>query len=99
MFHHYELIGVIGTALETDRAADDPPWRVGDEAENGQCGQNLAAPGFPHNTQGLAAAHGIGHAIDRPHDTGGGEKVGLELLDLQNRFGRCRARIYECFYG
>ena len=41
-------------ALETDGAADDAPGRVGDEAQDGQRGDALAAAGLADHAEGLA---------------------------------------------
>ena len=72
-------------AFKADCAADDPPRRVGDEAQDGQRGHALAAPGLPDDAQGLAAAHGIGDAVDRPHDAAGGEKMRLQICRSPER--------------
>ena len=50
--------------VEADRAADDAPGRIGDEAQNRKGGDALAATGLAHHAQRLAAAHGIGHPVD-----------------------------------
>ena len=45
----------------------------------------LPQPELAHHAQRLAAAHGIGDAVDRPHDADRGEEMRLEILDLQDR--------------
>ena len=74
-------------ALEADGAVDDAPGRVGDEPQDGQRGDALAAAGLADHAQRLAAAQAVGNAIDRPHDAGGREEMRVEIVDLQQRTG------------
>src|SRR5215472_2292386 len=50
-------------ALKLDRSADDPPGRVGGEAQDGQRGNALPAARLPYNAQCFTAPHGVGHAV------------------------------------
>ena len=85
-FGQAEQIG----ALEADRAIDDATRRAGDEAQDGQRGDALAAAGLADHAERLAAAQAVGHAVDRAHDTGGREEMRVEIVDLQQRSGGCR---------
>ena len=80
-------------ALEPDGAADDPPRRVGDEAQDGQRGDAFAAAALADHAQDLSGAHVVGDSVHRPHHPGGGEEMGLQIVDLEQRFCLRRARI------
>ena len=64
-------------ALEADRAADDAPGRAGDEAQDRQRRDALAAARLADDAQRFAAANSIGNAVDGPHDPVGGEEMRL----------------------
>src|SRR5262249_21780203 len=81
-------------AGEADRAANDPSRRVGDQAQNGQRGDALAASGLADDPQGLATPHAIGHTVDRPDDPGGSKEMRLQVIDLEN--SRTRLRVGCC---
>ena len=57
----------------------------------------LPQPDSPTTPSVSPAAHGVGDAVDRPHDPVRGEEVGLQIVDLQQRLRRrrtpCLARL------
>ena len=61
------------------------PGGFGDQPQDGERGDALAAAGFADDAQRLAASQRIAHAVDRAHDAGRGEEMRLEILDLQQR--------------
>ncbi len=85
-------------ALKVDRAADDPPRRVGDKTQNRERRHALPASGLSDHAQCFAAADGIGDAVDRPDHSAGGEKMCLKTLDFQNGAGRLRARFCNTLF-
>jgi hypothetical protein len=53
----------------------------------------LPHPDSPTDPQGFAGIDAPGDAVDRPHHPAGGEEMGLQIVDLEQRFGRRRSRI------
>jgi hypothetical protein len=39
------------------------------------------------------ASHGVGHAVDRPHDAPRGEEMRLKIVNLENGLGRLRVAV------
>ena len=72
-------------AVEADGSADDPTWRIGDQAQDRQRRHALAAARLPQPRPGLAALQGIGNSIDRAHGSNGREEMRLEILYLKYR--------------
>ena len=86
-------------ALETDRAADGPSRRVGNEAQYGQRSDALAAAALADDAQSLAAAHRVGHPVDRAHNAAWCEEMRLKVIDLEHRVRRFRARPGLSLFG
>ena len=70
-------------AVEEDLSAHDPPGRVRDEAQDRQRADRLARPAFADDRNGLAGIDGIGDAVDRPHESGAGAELGVQIPDLE----------------
>ena len=62
----------------------------------------LPQPDFADHPQCFAGPHGKGNAVNRTHDTGSGEEMSAEIVDLQQR-GRMQlcigARIFNGSYA
>ena len=78
-------------AFEGDRAADDAAGRVGHQPHDRQRADALAAAGFADDRQRLAAIDMKGDVVDRPEQSGVGEKHRLQVLDVENRIVRLRS--------
>ena len=70
-------------ALEEDLAADDLARRHGDQLQDGQRGDALAAAGLPDHPERVPAADAEIHAVDGLRDPFVEEEVGLEVLDVE----------------
>ena len=71
-------------AVEAHRSADDPSGRVGDEAQDRQGRDALAAAGFADDRQRLAAPERKRDAVDGLHQPAARVEVGLQVVDLQH---------------
>ena len=70
------------------------PGGSGHQAHDGQRRHALAAAGLADDAERFALAARVGDAVHRAHDTGRGEELGVELIDLQHGRGtprRCLA--------
>ena len=51
----------------------------------------LAAARLADDPEGLAGIDGRGNAVDRPHHPAGGEEMGLQMVDFEERRARLSA--------
>src|SRR5439155_3684761 len=91
--HGAELLGLERedvASLELDEAAgtDVPGW-LGNEAEDGERGDRLAAPRLPHDAEGLTGPDIEGDAVDGPRRAAAllGHEIGLQVPHAQQRLG------------
>ena len=70
-------------ALEEDFAGDDVARRDGDEPQEGERADALAAAGLTHEAERLAFLDVVGDAVDGLDDALFGVEVGPQILDLQ----------------
>ena len=83
-------------AFQLDQAAGaDVAGRLGDEAQQGQRGNRLAAPRFPHDAEGLPgvqverhAVHGAGRATAAL-----GDEIRLQVPDPEKWFRHIASRL------
>ena len=72
-------------ALELDRARGDATGLRRDQPQDRHGRHRLAAAGFAHDAQRLAARHVERHAVDRAHDSVQGAELGVEIANFENR--------------
>src|SRR5277367_361048 len=72
-------------ALEADRARGDAAGLGRDQAQDAERRHRLAAAGFAHDAQGLAARELERHAVDRAHDAVQRVELRVQVADFEDR--------------
>src|SRR5439155_24830265 len=78
------------TTFELDEdARKKVPGRIGNEAEDGERVDRLAAPRLPHDAEGLTGPDIEGDAVDSPRRAAAllGHEIGLQVPHAQQRLG------------
>jgi hypothetical protein len=88
-FREFEQIGLFKKNL----SADNTTGRIGNKSQDGKRRHALAATGFAHDAQGLAAVQRVADAVNGPGHTVVSVEKGLKVSDVQNDVWHVGSRV------